>query len=486
MNPVNYSISKSSFLKFEQCSKAFFLYKKHSYLRDKLSVDKLLTFKRGHDIGYLAHQLFPGGTDVSKETGNISEAVALTNKLIQDKGETIYEATFIFNNLLIMVDILHLENEKYYAYEVKSSLKVSGVYIRDGCLQYYVLKNCLQNFEDLFLVTINGDYVFNGTLEPKQFFKKRSLKTDAEKNFFYFEEKLKEANLILEQNVIPNIAVGKQCFQPYQCDFFETCWKGALTEEKSIFNMPLFGRDKLLEWYTQGITTYDLINDEQIESSKLLQIKQSFSENKPIVKKDQILQLLSKVKEPVAAMDMEIWSASVPRLTGTKPFQQIPFLVCISDGNEQVHFITKHKVDQRRVFAEALISLTSRYNTLLVYDRTMEELCVNSLIECFPDLAVKLTEIKSKLIDLFELVRNLYYFNPSWKNNFSLKAISSTLGEQSAYSDIQSGLEAMNIYEHYRIEENTILAQEVETRLIEYCMTDARTTLQFWQFLKSL
>jgi len=49
-----YAISKTSFLKFEQCQKAFFLYKNHPYLRDKFSVDKQLTFKRGHDVGYFA------------------------------------------------------------------------------------------------------------------------------------------------------------------------------------------------------------------------------------------------------------------------------------------------------------------------------------------------------------------------------------------------------------------------------------------------
>src|SRR5690348_16217020 len=64
MNKPGYSISKTSFLKLEQCQKAFFLYKNHPYLRDKVSAEKQLTFKRGHDVGFFAQQLFPGGTDV--------------------------------------------------------------------------------------------------------------------------------------------------------------------------------------------------------------------------------------------------------------------------------------------------------------------------------------------------------------------------------------------------------------------------------------
>ena len=45
MNEPLYTISKSSFMKFEQCEKAFFLNKYHSNLKDKLSLEKQLTFR---------------------------------------------------------------------------------------------------------------------------------------------------------------------------------------------------------------------------------------------------------------------------------------------------------------------------------------------------------------------------------------------------------------------------------------------------------
>jgi hypothetical protein len=141
-NSVNL-ISKTAFLKFEQCHKAFYFYKKHPYLRDKISIDKQLTFKRGHQVGDLAQTLFPGGIDVSKNSKNSAEGLALTTTLVEKKTPVIYEATFAYNDALIMVDILCLDNEKYTAYEVKSSFKISEVYLKDACLQYYVLKNAL-------------------------------------------------------------------------------------------------------------------------------------------------------------------------------------------------------------------------------------------------------------------------------------------------------------------------------------------------------
>jgi len=106
MSDKIYSISKTSFLKFEQCQKAFFLYKNFPYLKDKVSIDKQLTFKRGHDVGYLAQQLFPGGIDVSTLIKSSSEGIAVTKDLIEKKTAVIYEATFVHQGVLIMVDIL--------------------------------------------------------------------------------------------------------------------------------------------------------------------------------------------------------------------------------------------------------------------------------------------------------------------------------------------------------------------------------------------
>lgn len=484
MSDRNYTISKSSFLKFEQCTKSFFLYKKHPYLRDKLSVDKQLTFRRGHEIGYLAQQLFPGGIDVSKETKNAGDAYELTKKLIENKTPVIYEATFIYKGVLVMLDILVLDGDKYNAYEVKSSIKVSEVYLRDACLQYFVLNHSLPGFDDLFLTTLNGEYVLEDEIEPKKLFKKRSVKKDAEKNTEYFEEKIKDASLILEMNAIPNVGIGKHCFKPYQCDFFGTCWKDVITEE-SIFNLPFINKEKLFTWHEAGIKTIDTIDNDWIENQGHVRIKESFVTKEPIINKEKISELLSDLKQPVAAIDMEIWSSAIPQLKGTKPFQQIPFLFCISNLKEESYFLAEHVTDDRKKFAEELLTATANYKTLLVYDRTMEDLAINGLKTVCPEYAEQLDEVKAKFVDMFEIFRNLYYYHPQFKNNFSLKTITQVFNTGITYSGIQSGLEAMNYFERYRLEES-VEKENLKNELIEYCLNDARATIKLAEQLQTL
>lgn len=486
MSSPGYSISKTSFLKFEQCQKAFFLYKNHPYLRDKLSVDKQLTFKRGHDVGYFAQQLFPGGIDVSKETKNSTAGYELTKTLIENKTPVIYEATFLHTGVLIMVDILTLENDVYTAYEVKSSMKVSETYLKDAYLQYYVLKNTLPGFDDLFLVTLNPDYILEDTVDPKKLFRKRSVKVKAETNFGYFEHQINAAHAVLEQNTIPNIAIGKHCFRPYQCDYFGTCWKGAVTET-SIFNLPMVDKGRLFEWFNVGIKNIEQVTDDLLEKESLIRIKNSVVKNEPIIDHKKINSFLSRINYPVAAMDMEIWSPAIPQINGTKPFEQIPFLVCFYDGKQYTHQFSDNKEDGRKQFALALICLSEDYASILVYDKTMEVGTIDNLIKKNPEFKDDLEKLKGKLIDVFDIFLGLDYYHPAFKNNFSLKTVSAVLlNEEVNYSKITSGLEAMNYYEQYRLADNDLDKAAIEQQLVDYCNTDSLATYKLMKFFQAL
>jgi len=47
-------LSKSTFIRGNQCLKSLYLNKKRPFLRDKLSPEQLEKFRRGHNVGFLA------------------------------------------------------------------------------------------------------------------------------------------------------------------------------------------------------------------------------------------------------------------------------------------------------------------------------------------------------------------------------------------------------------------------------------------------
>ncbi|MCK4679383.1 MAG: hypothetical protein KAT48_14715, partial [Bacteroidales bacterium] len=164
-------LSKSSYLKGNQCEKALFLHINHPELRDEISEEQQARFDIGHSIGKLAQQLFPGGIDASRgDFFNYEAAVIYTSELIDQGQEVIYEAAFMANDSLCYLDILVKEGGKWNAYEVKSSTSVKNYHYQDSAFQYWVITNAGLPLEDISIVHLNNQYIRQGELELDKLF----------------------------------------------------------------------------------------------------------------------------------------------------------------------------------------------------------------------------------------------------------------------------------------------------------------------------
>lgn len=483
-------ISKSAFIKAEQCLKYFYLYKNHLYLRDKLSKEKQFIFKRGTDVGIFAQQLFPNGTDVTVGEKHNQELFAKkTQELIAQGVTTIYEATFIYNGLSVMVDILHRTGNQWIAYEVKSSLKISETYVKDACFQYYVIKNCVPNLIDFNLLTLNSKYVLEGELDIKQLFKCTSVLADAEKNTVYFHHKTQVTKHVLEQNKIPDIAIGTHCFQPYECDFVGTCWKDTQVEN-SIFSLGKLPRQELLNYYTNNIKRIEDIDVASIEKKEIRTQVVATKTQTEYIDKEELKTYLSSIQGKICSMDIEVWMPAIPYYEGTKPFEMIPFLFSMVSENENIKrfsFLKPINNDNRELFLEQLIEATKPFDVILVYDKSLEESVLNQLLVLYPTNKNAINSIKEKIIDLATPIKKGNYYHPSMKGNYTLKSLATVVSESTSFDglDVQSGISAMYMYEELLSTSNAFDAETLKQQLIDYCEMDALTTYQLYLYLKS-
>lgn len=488
-------ISKSAFIKSEQCLKHFYLYKNHPYLRDNISKEKQLIFKRGNDVGVFAQQLFPNGIDVTVGEKRDQQLFAQKTKELIEKGETtIYEATFIFDNLLVMVDILHKQDNQWIAYEVKSSLKITETYVKDACFQYYVIKNCLPNLTDFNLLTLNPKYVLKSELNIQDLFKKTSILKDAIKNEGYFLHKTTEAKLILEQGKIPDIKIGSHCFYPYSCDFLGSCWKSAPTEN-SIFSLGKLSKQTQFELYNQNIKTIEELtsnNENEILNKKEIQVQINATKQKiEQINISEIKSFISKIKLPICSLDIEVWMPAIPYYEETKPFQQIPFLFSMinetENAFEKYSYFKPIENDNRFDFLQTILEKTKSFNTILMYDKSLEESVLNQLAELHPSFKNEINDLKHKIIDIAEPIQKANYYHPNMQGNFTLKSIAPILNEAFDFNalPIQSGITAMYIYESLLHQTNDFEIQQIKEQLIEYCEMDALVTLEFYKYLNS-
>ncbi|MEO8761538.1 MAG: DUF2779 domain-containing protein [Bacteroidia bacterium] len=482
-------LSKTSFLKSVQCTKSFFLYKNHYNLKDPLPKEKQAVFNRGHQVGTLAQSLFPNGIDVSPtHVAKFNDSVQKTKELIAQGQKIIYEAAFVFDGVLVALDILVNENDKWYAYEVKSSLKISAAYVMDAALQNYVISNCIP-LEDFYLVTMNSQYVLQDELDVQSLFKIKSVKADAEKNVEFIKYHIQQAKNILVKDTLPKVDIGEKCFAPYQCDFFGTCWKHV--PANNIFEFSGISKKQAQIWFERGFKTLYYIPEEELSGNTKLMVE-AYKNHAEIVDKPALQQFFKKVKFPVAFFDAEMFAPAVPMYKGTAPFEAMPFLfswhsmASESAMPQHTYFYQEENKYAGKALLDYLIGEAEKVNTILVFDTAQELKVLSSVVKHFPEYKKLIDALKNKFVDFSDVFTKLWYYHPNTKGSMSLKKIYESVFGKSIFDElaIKSGLLASYKYDEYLKETDLFKKEELKNNLIEYCKTDTQAMYDLFVYLK--
>lgn len=490
MSSTKYQLSKSTFLRSVQCLKSLHLYKNFFHLKDPVPKDREAIFNRGTDVGILAQQIFPGGIDVSPSSvKKYGESVEKTRELIEQGAEIIYEAAFIFNEVLAALDILVKRDGKWYAYEVKSSLKITPSYVMDASLQYYVIKNCLPELEDFFLVTINNDYELGDKLDVPHLFKPTSLKKDVVANLPFIESKIATAKKTIADGDMPHVAIGEHCFKPYKCDYFGTCWKNV--PEKNVFQLSALGLPQQVDWYKKGMKTIAAIEETSELSSNVRTQIESVKHNKEHFEKEKVTEFFSKLHYPIGFFDIELFAPAVPVFKETKAYQQIPFLFSLHILSEQqelseTHFYADPGEDPREQFVLACIEKLKDLGSILVFDSNLEHGVLNSLVKKFPQHNDAIQDIKKRIVDLSLPFANYWYFHPDTLGSASLKNLYGKLIHDDSFEKMHVNSGTMATYSYNALFEETDLfkIEETKQQLIDYCKMDTLATAKLFLYLK--
>ena len=225
----DYILSKSTYIRGLQCHRSLYLNKFRPYLRDKISEEQLAKFARGHSVGKVAQQLFPGGITMSRPG---KPSALKTAQLINEGFPVIYEACFISDDVIVALDILVKQGNNYCAYEVKSSIALSAVYYNDAFLQYHVINASGLKPDKFFLIHRNAEIEFSDSADLNEMFIFTDVTAECEKNEALVQNGISQMLEVLKRDKSPDIFPGKHCLSPYPCDFRGVCWKKITKEEQ--------------------------------------------------------------------------------------------------------------------------------------------------------------------------------------------------------------------------------------------------------------
>jgi hypothetical protein len=473
-------LSKSTFIRGLQCEKSLYLYKHNYGLKDPTPSSLQAVFDQGTNIGLLAQQLFPNGLDASPENHfKMVESVGKTLDFISQGETIIYEATFLYNDVLAALDILVKDQQGWKAYEVKSSTKVSETYIKDAAIQFYTITNSGIDLKDISIVHINNQYVIDGELDIHQLFTIESVYDQVLEFVPRIPNEVRRLKNVIESPDIPNVDIGPHCSDPYDCDFKGTCWKHI--PDYSVFNISGLKKDKKFDLYNQGLVTLDQIDlgKTDLNPNQVLQV-QSEVNGTTHIDVEEIRNFTNGLNYPLYYLDFETIGPAVPKYNGSRPYQQLVFQYSlhIQENSTSViehrEYLADPSQDPRVGFIEQLLEDCGTSGDILVYNIGFERGKLNDLIEVFPEYSNELGSVVNRLKDLMIPFQQKWYYTPEMKGSYSIKYVLPALVPELSYDGlpIKEGATASNTF--LSMVNRTFEGDVEETRrqLLQYCELD--------------
>ncbi|MCB9251722.1 MAG: DUF2779 domain-containing protein [Flavobacteriales bacterium] len=450
-------LSKSKFTRGMNCPKSLWLYvnKKEERLVDNAT---MAIFSRGSNIGLLAQQYFPDGKMAVLEDYPGYESAKRTQDFINQGIETIYEATFIYDNTLVAVDILVKENGEWNMYEVKSTNSVKSQHIIDVAVQYYVVKGSGFPLKNAHVMHLNRDYVRKGALDIRKLFTidNGMIQDEIEPIQAQIAKDIKRLSALEKDTAEPIIEMGNQCTSPYTCDFYQYC--------NSL--LPVTEVEKILLSST------------------------------PYIMESELKTFVNSVQYPLCHLDFETIMPAIPMFDESRPYQQIPFQYSLhiqqTRNGEITHeyYLAENNpnFDPRRAFIEKLIEQTKNAKTIFVYHILFERSRILEMMRDFPEYAEDLGLIVEKLVDLIIPFKKKYYRTETMGGSSSIKNVLPALHPEFSYSalEISNGMEASNSFLglYYCEDEETIA--KTRENLLKYCHLDTLAMVKIFEVLESV
>lgn len=490
------NLSKSLYTKGIQCPKALWLKKYKPSALTPSDESALAVFDTGTVVGDFACKLFPHGKEVPYSK-NYEEMIATTKQWLDKRVENIYEATFNFFGILVMVDILTISNGEISIYEVKSSTEVKDIYLHDVSIQYYVLQNLGFKIKSANVIHINNEYIRGDELDINQLFKIVDVTNEVISMQSNIPNVLNKFEAYLEDRENePNIDIGKHCNTPYECDAKEYCWKvQRQIPDYSIFNIFNLGSKKQIELYSRGIINIDDIPHDFDMTAIQAGAVENYKSKITYIDIENIKSFLQNLTYPIYHLDFETYQQAIPEYKGLKPFEQIPFQYSLhieyEDGRlEHKEYLAQDSVNSRYELAKKLCDDIPSDVTVLAYNMSFEKGVIARLANSFLAFEKHLLSINENMQDLMTPFQKKWYVTPSMQGSYSIKYVLPALVPEfeKAYKElegVQNGSQAMNAFARLASLDDEE-KQKLRNSLLEYCKLDTLAMVKILDILKNI
>jgi len=483
------SLSKSKYISGLQCLKLLWVQINDPSRLPPTPPGTQNVFDQGHEVGFLAQKLFPGGILLQSEDfgKNLKETKASLNL-----RKPIFEAGFSANRLYCRVDVLNPSaKDAWDIVEVKSTNSVKEEQLEDVAFQRHTCRTAGLKINRCYVMHLNGDYVRHGEIDLDQLFVMEDVTDQLDAHAIGLEERIAGMLDAVSLPVCPEISIGGHCTSPFGCPLKDECW--AYLPEHNVFTMNRLG-SKAEDLLAKGI-----LDIKDIPVDFPMNVKQQIQQQcvvcgKPHIKPSEIKGFLDTLEYPLHFMDFETFETAVPMFDNLSPHQPITFQfsVHIIESLESVplhiSYLGEGKGDPRPGFLSELKKAIGAKGSIVVYNQTFEKTRLKELASTFPEYEEWVEGMLERITDLLVPFRNFSYYHPAQKGSASLKKVMPAVTGVS-YDDLEIGEGQMASLKYMEAEFGDIPEEDrqaIRTGLEVYCGQDTGGMIWIIKRLASL
>jgi uncharacterized protein DUF2779 len=182
------------------------------------------------------------------------------------------------------------------------------------------------------------------------------------------------------------------------------------------------------------------------------------------------------LKYPLYFMDFETLNPAIPRFTGMRPYDQLPFQWSVHvqrhPGAEPEHyeFLAMDASDLRREFISSLCGILGESGSIVVYAAFETQ----RLAAWLPEFAEQVKTVQGRPWDLLAVVRS-HVYHPAFAGSYSLKYVLPALVPEMSYEGmaVANGQDAGMAWESLvRGTLDQVERENTQKALLEYCDQD--------------
>lgn len=490
------TLSKSKIIAYRQCPKRLWL-EVHEPERAVVAADVEARFAAGHEVGAVARTLYdPGGTGtvLDAQRDGFDAAFKRTGALL-DEPRPIFEAGFRAEGALafadVMVPVPGTQRPRWRMVEVKSATSVKDYHRDDAAVQAYVARAAGADLAAVSVAHVDSTWVYPGGGDYRGLLKEHELTDETLTRAGDVKGWIEEAQVIAASGHAPQIAVGAQCHDPFDCPYLAHCRSQEPAVDHPVEWLPGRRNRALAEHLeTKGARDLGDVPNELLDPRQL-RVKRQTLKGEVFFDVAGARKALSRYPLPALFLDFETAQLAVPIWQGTRPWQQIPFQFSLhtldAEGrlDHRAHLdLSGH--DPSEAFARALIAACRGRQPIFVYNSAFETGRIRELAQRFADLAPDLTAIAERIVDLLPIARE-HYYHPSQQGSWSIKAVLPAMAPDLSYdklSGVKDGSMAMTAYlEAIRAGTSAARKDEIHRELLAYCKLDTLAMVRVWQVL---